>query len=135
MNFNNFNKNNNNSNSRTTSSINTKGEIKTTTANKDHLNSDFCHHENKGSDNYANSTANAETTKNLVKSNSKNTIEKMDEFVKVANPTATARNIKNARMFMFDVNNKSNHNNSANNSKDKYFAILNKKSIYFILKA
>lgn len=74
------------------------------------------------------SRANIDNSKNIAKNNSKNTIEKIDEFMKNANQTATARNAKNGKMFTFDGNNKSIHNNSANTSKEKYFAILNKKS-------
>jgi len=69
------------------------------------------------------------SSKNIVKKSSDFTIEKLDDFLKVANTTSTARNPKKVGMFVFDFNNKSNHYNSSTNSKDKYIAILNKKSI------
>jgi hypothetical protein len=67
------------------------------------------------------------TTKNIIKHNSKNTLDKLDDYIKTNNSISTARNMKNG-FFVFDQNNKSIHNNSTGNSKDKYFAIVNKRS-------
>lgn len=76
---------------------------------------------------YQSSGSNANATNNYIKHHSKNTIEKVDDFLKINNVTATARNNKSAGMFVYDPNNKSRQNKSTNTSKEKYSTMFAKK--------
>ena len=64
--------------------------------------------------------------KNLSKTQSKNKLEKLDDYVNISSSLFTARNIKNPRICINENYYETNFNNSKNHSKDKFSSIIRK---------
>ena len=64
--------------------------------------------------------------KNLSKTQSKNKLEKLDDYINISSSLFTARNIKNPRICINENYYETNFNNSKNHSKDKFSSIIRK---------